>query len=71
MFESDLHPDKFGRAIDNSVVRTGKHNSDGDYPESEYIKCKKCGFTMNTAQFPKGRGEGVLGAGYVKIVLGV
>ena len=58
MFESDLHPDRFGRPIDNSVVRHGRHNSDGIYPESSYIKCKKCGFTFSTARFPKGVGEG-------------
>jgi hypothetical protein len=53
----DLHPDRFGYPIYNDVTR-GINNTDGTYPECKFIKCKKCGFTMNTARHPKSWGEG-------------
>jgi len=54
----DLHPDKYGQSIDHDTTNSGRNANDGDYPEAKWIKCKKCGFTMNTARHPKGVGEG-------------
>ena len=54
----DLHPDRYGYPIPNDVTTAGRNRNDGTPPESSYVRCKKCGFTMSTQQFPKGRGEG-------------
>lgn len=54
----DLHPDKYGQAIDNNVTRHGRNRNDGAYPEGSYIRCKKCGFSMSTRRHPKATGEG-------------
>lgn len=54
----DLHPDRFGSPIPNTTTTTGRNRNDGAYPESSYLKCKKCGFVMNSVRHPKGRGEG-------------
>lgn len=54
----DLHPDKFGQAIDNDVTTHGRNRNDGVYPENLYIRCKKCGFPMNKKRHSKGVGDG-------------
>lgn len=54
----DLHPDKYGGRIDCEVTTHGRNRNDGVYPETSYIRCKKCGFPMNTKRHPKGVGEG-------------
>ncbi|MDP2942944.1 MAG: hypothetical protein Q8O36_05545 [Candidatus Omnitrophota bacterium] len=54
----NLHPDKFGQAIDNDVTTHGRNRNDGVYPENSYVRCKKCGFPMNKKRHPKGVGEG-------------
>jgi len=54
----DLHPDKYGQAIDCDVTTRGKNRNDGSYPERSYLRCKKCGFPMNRKRHPKGVGEG-------------
>lgn len=54
----DLHPDKYGQAIDCDVTTHGRNHNDGVYPEKSYLRCKKCGFPMNTKRHSKGRGEG-------------
>jgi hypothetical protein len=55
----DLHPDKYGYPIYNDVTTGGRNRNDGVPPESGYIKCKKCGFTMNKHRHPKGWGDGI------------
>lgn len=54
----DLHPDKFGQAIDCEITTHGRNRNDGVYSENSYVRCKKCGFPMNTKRHPKGVGEG-------------
>lgn len=57
----DLHPDKYGYPIDSETTR-GRNDTQGTWPESRYIKCKKCGYTMNTDRHPKGWGDGYVTA---------
>ena len=54
----ELHPDKYGQAIESDVTTHGRNRNDGVYPEGSYIRCKKCGFPMNKKRHPKGVGEG-------------
>ena len=54
----EMHPDKYGQAIESDVTTHGRNRNDGVYPEGSYIRCKKCGFPMNKKRHPKGVGEG-------------
>jgi len=54
----DLHPDRYGNPIGNDVTTYGRNRNDGTYPESAYIRCLKCGWTMNTVRHPNGWGSG-------------
>lgn len=54
----DLHPDRGGGPIDSDSVTTGQNYDLGDYPESGFIRCKKCGTILNTKRHPKGWEEG-------------
>ena len=54
----EVHPDKGSGPINNDQVRSGR-NADQGLPESGFLKCKKCGYTMNKLRHPKGWGDGI------------
>jgi hypothetical protein len=54
----DLHPNKYGDPISNTVTTTGRNRNDGSYPEAGFLRCKKCGQIMNKFKHHKGIGEG-------------
>lgn len=53
------HPDRGPESIPCVEINHGLNADFTQYKESCYIKCRKCGFTMNTQRFPKGWGTGV------------
>lgn len=58
----NLHPDyEYAGPIRQDSVTEGRNRDESDYPESGYIKCLKCGYTMNKYRHakPKARGAGV------------
>lgn len=55
----NVHPDRdFYGPIRHDSVNYGKNQDYTDFPEDGYVKCKKCGFTMNRIRHPVGWGSG-------------
>lgn len=55
-----LHPDRGDAGeIPSESVTHGLNADFSAWPETAYIRCKKCGFIMNKARHPKGWGTGV------------
>jgi len=54
-----LHPDKGGGEIPCDIVTHGLNADFSPIPETRYIRCRKCGFILNTARHPKGWGTGI------------
>jgi hypothetical protein len=55
----ELHPSRGYRPVDNDSVTSGRNAETPEFPESGFIKCNKCGYTMNKHRHPKGWGDGV------------
>lgn len=53
-----VHPDLGYQAVDYDSTGHGLNADDSNYPESGYIKCRKCGFTFNKHRWLKGHEEG-------------
>ena len=56
----ELHPDRGSGEVPCESVTHGLNADFSAYPETSYIRCKKCGFVMNKARHPKGWGIGTL-----------
>ena len=53
------HPDRGAENIPCIEINSGLNADFTQYKESAYIRCRKCGFIMNTQRFPKGWGTGI------------
>jgi len=49
-----VHPDRGARGVPYESVMTGLNYDLGEYPESGYIVCRKCGWKMNKLRHAKG-----------------
>ena len=55
----ELHPSRGYKPLDNESVTSGRNAEHPTYPESGFLKCNKCGYTMNRVRHPKGWEDGV------------
>lgn len=51
-----LHPDKYGKTIEHGAVTHGVHQEPRS--DNRFVKCKKCGYTLDRTRHQKGHGEG-------------
>lgn len=54
-----VHPDRGAESIPCVSITHGLNADFTALPETAYIRCRKCGFILNTARHPKGWGTGV------------
>jgi len=55
---STLHPDRAGGEVPCESVTHGLNADFSAYPETAYIRCRKCGFILNKKRHMKGWGTG-------------
>ena len=53
------HPDRGAESIYAVSVTHGLNADNAPLPETCWVRCRKCGFVLNTARHPKGWGEGI------------
>lgn len=51
---STVHPDRGSSQVPHESVTTGLNYDLGNYPESGWIICRKCGYKLNKFRHPKG-----------------
>jgi len=58
MFKEE-HPSRGPKPIENTSVTSGRNAEHPTWREDGYLKCNKCGYTMNKHRHPKGWTDGI------------